>query len=89
MSTEVLEEVENKTEKVPTKKLVVINDDFNTFDFVIESLMKVCKHNPMQAEQCTLIIHHNGRCSVKEGSYETLEPMATALLERGINCEID
>ena len=75
--------------EVEGKQLVVYNDDFNTFDFVIESLIKVCKHDSIQAEQCTLLIHYKGRCSVKKGSYETLEPMCTALLERGLTAEIE
>lgn len=68
--------------------LVVFNDDVNTFDHVIESLIKVCKHEVTQAEQCTWIIHYNGKCQVKHGSFEKLEPMCTALLDRGISAEI-
>jgi ATP-dependent Clp protease adaptor protein ClpS len=75
-------------ELVDVKDLIVYNDDFNTFDHVIESLIKVCKHEPEQAEQCTWIIHFNGKCQVKKGSYRELEPMCTALLERGITAEI-
>ena len=71
------------------KYLVIYNDDFNTFDHVIDSLIKVCKHDPIQAEQCTFLIHYKGKCSVKKGSYEELEPMCTALLERGITSEIE
>ena len=73
---------------VEAKNLVVFNDDFNTFDHVIESLIKVCKHEVEQAEQCTWIIHFNGKCQVKVGEYNKLEPMCTALLERGITAEI-
>ena len=69
--------------------LVVYNDDVNTFDHVIESLIKVCKHQVVQAEQCTWIIHNNGKCQVKHGSFEKLEPMCTALLDRGISAEIE
>ncbi len=74
---------------VEGKQLIVYNDDFNTFDHVIESLIKVCKHDPVQAEQCTFLIHYKGKCSVKKGSYEVLEPMCTALLERGLTAEIE
>lgn len=70
------------------KDLVVYNDDVNTFDHVIESLIKVCKHEVEQAEQCTWIIHFNGKCQVKRGEYEKLAPMCTALLDRGITAEI-
>ncbi|TNE77342.1 MAG: ATP-dependent Clp protease adaptor ClpS [Bacteroidetes bacterium] len=73
---------------VDQKDLIVFNDDFNTFDHVIESLIKVCKHEVEQAEQCTWIIHYNGKCQVKRGEFEKLEPMCTALLERGITAEI-
>ncbi len=73
---------------VDQQNLVVFNDDFNTFDHVIESLIKVCKHEVEQAEQCTWIIHFNGKCQVKVGEYTKLEPMCTALLERGITAEI-
>jgi ATP-dependent Clp protease adaptor protein ClpS len=75
--------------EVDGKRLVVYNDEFNTFDHVIDSLIKICKHDPIQAEQCTFIIHYNGKCAVKKGSYEKLEPMCTGLLERGITAEIE
>ncbi|MCE3280233.1 MAG: Clp protease ClpS [Bacteroidetes bacterium] len=71
------------------QQIIVYNDDFNTFDFVIESLIKVCKHDAVQAEQCTFLIHYKGKCSVKRGSCKELEPMCTALLERGITAEIE
>lgn len=73
---------------VGQRDLIVFNDDFNTFDHVIDSLIKVCKHQPLQAEQCTYIIHYNGKCQVKHGEYDELEPMCTALLDRGITAEI-
>jgi ATP-dependent Clp protease adaptor protein ClpS len=74
---------------VDQKNLIVYNDDVNTFDHVINSLIKVCGHDILQAEQCTLIIHNNGRCQVKTGEYDRLEPMCTALLDRGISAEIE
>ncbi len=74
---------------VEDKQIIVYNDDFNTFEHVIESLIKVCKHDPIQAEQCTFLIHYKGKCSVKKGSYEELEPVCTALLEKGITAEIE
>lgn len=87
---ETLTALEHETVAVLTeqKDLVVFNDDVNTFDHVIESLIKVCKHEVEQAEQCTWIIHFNGKCQVKRGEYEKLEPMCTALLDRGITAEI-
>ncbi len=86
--TEVLEEVSVVEKTVESKNLVVFNDDVNTFDHVIESLIKVCKHEPMQAEQCTWLVHYKGKCQVKAGDFETLEPMCTGLLDRGISAEI-
>jgi ATP-dependent Clp protease adaptor protein ClpS len=68
--------------------LVLFNDEVNSFDFVIESLVEVCGHDPIQAEQCTIIVHFKGKCAVKDGSYEKLEPMCTALLERGLTAEV-
>jgi len=70
------------------KSLVVFNDDFNTFQHVIETLIKVCKHSPEQAEQCTLLIHYKGKCAVKKGSYEELKPMREAICEVGIDAKI-
>lgn len=75
-------------ELIEQKDLVVFNDDVNTFDHVIESLIKVCKHDTIQAEQCTWIIHYNGKCQVKRGAYTKLEPLCSALLNRGISAEI-
>ncbi|RQP12136.1 MAG: ATP-dependent Clp protease adaptor ClpS [Chryseobacterium sp.] len=69
-------------------RLVVHNDDFNTFDFVIESLISICDHTPEQAEQCTLLIHFKGKCTVKSGSLDKLKPMHHKLLSRGLTSEI-
>lgn len=69
--------------------LIVWNDEVNTFDWVIQSLMEVCGHTEEQAEQCALIIHMNGKYAVKEGGYETLKPMCEALLDRGIGATIE
>jgi ATP-dependent Clp protease adaptor protein ClpS len=73
---------------VAERQLIVFNDDVNTFDFVIDSFVKVCKHEPIQAEQCAHLIHFTGKCAVKQGDWDTLEPMCTALLDRGISAEI-
>lgn len=69
--------------------LIVWNDDVNTFDWVIESLVDICGHETLQAEQCALIIHHNGKCGVKKGSFDQLRPQAEALIDRGIQATID
>lgn len=71
------------------KTLIVYNDDVNTFDHVIKTLIDVCKHEPTQAEQCTLIIHYKGKCDVKSADFETLKPMCEAILERGISATIE
>ena len=77
-----------ETKEAEEKRLVLFNDEVNTFDFVINSLIDVCKHEIMQAEQCTLIVHYNGKCAVKNGEYDILEPMCSALLDRGLTAEI-
>ena len=69
-------------------EIVLFNDDHHTFDFVIESLVDVCEHTLVQAEQCTYIVHYNGKCSVKRGEFEKLKPICTALLDRGLSAEI-
>ncbi len=74
---------------VAGKQIILYNDDFNTFDHVIESLIKICSHDALQAEQCAYLVHYSGKCSVKNGSYKVLEPMCTSLLEKGLNAEIE
>ena len=69
--------------------LIVWNDDVNTFDWVIESLVDVCGHESIQAEQCALIIHHRGKCGVKKGTFEDLRPQAEELINRSIQATID
>jgi len=70
------------------KDLVVYNDDFNTFEHVINTLIKVCKHSTEQAEQCTWIIHYKGKCAVKNGTFEELRPMKDSICEAGIDAKI-
>jgi ATP-dependent Clp protease adaptor protein ClpS len=90
-STELLEEeivtVVPKEEAV--KALILYNDDVNTFDFVTESLIKVCRHDAIQAEQCTYLVHYTGKCVVKNGTFKTLKPLCEALLERGLSAKIE
>lgn len=71
------------------KVLVLHNDDVNTFNFVIMCLIEVCKHSLEQAEQCTWLVHYKGKCEVKTGSYDVLEPMCSSLLDRGLSAEIN
>lgn len=69
--------------------LTVWNDEVNTFDWVTQTLVEVCDHEKLQAEQCTIIIHYNGKCAVKNGEYNTLKPMKDEIVERGINATIE
>jgi ATP-dependent Clp protease adaptor protein ClpS len=69
--------------------LIVWNDEVNTFDWVIQSLIEVCDHSQEQAEQCALIIHHNGKYAVKQGEFTQLRPMCEALLDRGISATLE
>jgi ATP-dependent Clp protease adaptor protein ClpS len=68
--------------------LVVFNDDVNTFEHVIETLVRVCQHSAEQAEQCTIIIHFRGKCTVKSGSLDFLKPLREAICEVGIDARI-
>lgn len=81
----VLEEVVDTNE---THELIVFNDDVNTFDHVISTLIDVCEHSPEQAEQCTWIIHYKGKCSVKLGEVSKLKPMRQRICEKGISAEV-
>ncbi len=82
------EEVLVLEDTAESHKLVVHNDDFNTFDFVIDCLIEICGHDPIQAEQCTMLIHYKGKCAVKTGSMDFLMPMHEKLLSRGLTSEI-
>ncbi|RYY59881.1 MAG: ATP-dependent Clp protease adaptor ClpS [Chitinophagaceae bacterium] len=69
--------------------LVVWNDEVNTFEWVIETLMQVCGHSHEQAEQCSYFIHYKGKYAVKQGSYDDLKPMCDAITERGIAATVE
>ncbi|MDB2606771.1 ATP-dependent Clp protease adaptor ClpS [Zobellia sp.] len=84
----VSEELLLEEEVVNQNEIIVFNDDVNTFDHVIETLVDVCDHTPVQAEQCSLIVHYNGKCTVKTGEYKDLEPRCGKLLEAGLSAEI-
>lgn len=84
----VSEELLLEEEVVKQSEIVLFNDDVNTFDHVIETLITVCDHTPEQAEQCSLIVHYNGKCTVKTGEYSDLKPRCTRLLEAGLSAEI-
>jgi ATP-dependent Clp protease adaptor protein ClpS len=88
-STEVLFETDVLTTTGEECQLIVWNDEVNTFEWVIETLIEVCHHQQEQAEQCAMIIHTKGKYAVKEGSYESLKPMCDAITERGIGATIE
>ena len=69
-------------------EIILYNDEVNTFDHVIDSLCKYCDHDVVQAEQCAWIVHNNGKCLVKKGSYEELKPICNALNENGLSAQI-
>ncbi|HCX24309.1 MAG: Clp protease ClpS [Flammeovirgaceae bacterium] len=86
---EELVEIEEDFDQDDLKNLVVHNDNYNTFDHVINTLIKVCKHDTHQAEQCTYIIHYKGKCSVKNGSFTELKPMKDGITDAGIAATIE
>lgn len=69
-------------------EIVLFNDDVNTFDHVIEMLINTCDHSAVQAEQCALIVHYKGKCTVKTGAFDDLKPRCSKLLEAGLHAEI-
>lgn len=71
------------------KELILFNDDVNTFDFVIETLIEVCGHEPVQAEQCALIAHYNGKCAVKSGTRSELNPYYNEMTNRKLSVTIN
>jgi ATP-dependent Clp protease adaptor protein ClpS len=81
-------ELLSETAEVSENQIILFNDEVNTFEHVIATLIRVCEHSEEQAHQCSLIVHYKGKCSVKSGSYEDLKPRCTALLEAGLSAEI-
>ncbi|MDA8938092.1 ATP-dependent Clp protease adaptor ClpS [Flavobacteriaceae bacterium] len=79
----------SETDLMNENEIILYNDDVNTFDHVINTLISVCDHTLEQAEQCSLIVHYKGKCSVKTGSYSDLKPMCTELLQAGLSAEIE
>ncbi|CAM1346341.1 ATP-dependent Clp protease adaptor ClpS [Tenacibaculum crassostreae] len=90
MSTieKIQEELDVLLQETTEHEIVLYNDDVNTFDFVIDSLVTVCDHTLEQAEQCTILVHYKGKCAVKTGEYKDLEPRCSKLLELGLSAEI-
>ncbi len=90
MSTKekIQEEVDVLEQEVNQHEIVLHNDDVNTFDFVIDSLINVCDHSIEQAEQCTWLVHFKGKCTVKTGELDDLKPRCSKLLELGLSAEL-
>lgn len=90
MSTkrEIQEDVDVLEQETHKYEIVLHNDDVNTFDFVIESLIDVCEHTSEQAEQCAMLVHYKGKCTVKTGEYDDLKPRCSKLLSLGLSAEI-
>jgi len=88
-STQTWENTDVLTDLEDVHSLIVWNDEVNTFEWVIETLIEVCGHTYEQAEQCSYIIHFRGKYAVKQGSYDDLKPQCDAITERGINATIE
>src|ERR1700738_783825 len=88
-NTKYKEESDTITATEETCTLIVWNDEVNTFEWVIETLMEICGHSSEQAEQCSMLIHTQGKYAVKKGEYETLKPMCDAITDRGIGATIE
>jgi len=79
----------NDLERTEEKFLVLHNDDYHTFEYVIDALINICDHDMVQAEQCTLLVHYKGKCDVKKGSYNYLKPLKNALILKELKATID
>ena len=92
-STEVRPQQDEDTDTLVSEDmpfcLIVWNDEVNTFDWVIQTLIDVCNHSEEQAEQCAMFIHNKGKYAVKNGGYDTLKPMCDAITERGIGATLE
>ena len=82
------EDVNVLEQEVNQHEIILFNDDVNTFDHVIDSLIDVCEHTSEQAEQCAYLVHYKGKCAVKTGEYDELKPRCTKLLNLGLSAEI-
>ena len=82
------EELNVLTVEKKQNEIVLYNDDVNTFDHVIDTLINACEHTEEQAHQCSLIVHYKGKCTVKTGDYDDLLPRCSKLLSAGLSAEI-
>ncbi len=88
-NTQIEQEVRTEKETLFSFSLVLYNDDVNTFDHVIDCLIKYCNHEAIQAEQCAWIVHTTGKCVVKKGDYNELESICTALCNQQLSASIE
>ena len=90
MSTKekIKEDVSVAEQESNQNEIILYNDEVNTFDHVINTLIYACEHTPEQAEQCSIIVHYKGKCTVKTGDYDELEPRCSMLLDAGLSAEI-
>lgn len=86
--TETHEETEVSEQLTDKHSIILFDDDVNTFDFVIDTLVELCQHDVIQAEQCATLVHYKGKCDVKSGEYTALEPICNEMLNRGLTAEI-
>lgn len=90
MTKEHLKEQNTNKEKLSEGRFLILhNDEKNTFDFVIETLIEVCSHDELQAEQCAFITHFKGKCDVKKGDANTLKPLKDKMISKGLSVTID
>lgn len=89
LKEETVKKTDKKTAKQNDRFLILHNDEVNSFDFVIDTLIEICDHDAIQAEQCAMITHHKGKCDVKKGAYSALKHMKEGLLEKGLSATID
>lgn len=89
MSTKTKSITKFKEKIVDESSIILYNDDYNTFDYVIKCLIKICKHTSEQAEQCAYIVHFKGKCSVKTGLKDRLLPVCKALKNKGLSAKIE
>jgi ATP-dependent Clp protease adaptor protein ClpS len=84
-----LDEVFSETGADEKKALILYNDDVNTFEFVTKCLISICGHTPLQAEQCTYLVHYAGKCVVRNGTFRQLRPLCEALIEHGLSAKVE
>lgn len=82
-------DVDSLLNSIKPNRIIVFNDKYNTFEWVISTFMEVLEHNYYQAEQCAHLIHNKGKCVVKEGDMDTLKPLAEMIEGKGLKVKIE